>query len=201
MDTGLIKKIAVTFEVAGSQLSEAAMEMIASDLSGYPAHAVSLALDKCRAEVNGRLTIAHVIQRIDDGRPGVEEAWNMLPKTEAETAVLTSEIMEAFGACVSLMDEGDMIGARMAFKEKYSAVLSDARAKGAPVKWSASLGHSVAGRECALREAVSRGRLPAKYACALLPDINFYRDEPALESGGAGDMLNGLIAGVGSLDD
>lgn len=195
-----MKKIAITFEVAGTTLSEAAIEVIVADLSTYPPEAVSLALDKCRSEVKGRLTPAHIIERINDGRPGVEEAWNMLPKTEAETAVLTTEIMEAFGACVSMMDDGDMIGARMAFKEKYTAVLSDARAMGAPVKWQASLGHSVSGRECVLREAVNRGRLPVSHAYALLPDADFSSNEPLLEGGIVENMFGGIVKSIDDLD-
>lgn len=198
MESSLIKKIAVTFEVTGSTLSEAAIEIVITQLSAYPEHAVSLALDKCMAEVKGRLTPAHIIERIDDGRPGVEEAWNLLPKTEAETSVMTREMMTAFGACCDLMDIGDMVGARMAFKEKYTSLLSDSRAHNDPIEWVPSLGHDKSGRECVIREAVKCGKLPVKNAIAMLPESDFSKDVAQIEARNAEaeQKLEGIVSGV-----
>jgi hypothetical protein len=60
-------------------------------------------LGRCRREVKGVLTVSDVVSRIEDGRPGVEQAWSMLPITESQTAVWTDEMAAAFGACEALI--------------------------------------------------------------------------------------------------
>lgn len=196
MESNLIKKIAATFELTGATLSEGAIDMVITQLSGFESSSVSVALDKCLNEVKGRLTPAHIIERIDDGRPGVEEAWNMIPKNEDETVVWTSEISEAYGACYSLLNDGDTIGARMAFKEKYEAILSDSRASGKPVSWSASLG-SPAGRECVLKSAVESGKLSYRAAVAMLTERRFSGDAPKVLERGPDAKLAKILNGIG----
>lgn len=107
----------------------------------------------------------------NDGRPGAEEAWAIALRgaDESETVVTTPEIVEAFGICQSVLETGDEVGARMAFKEAYSRLVSHARAAGRPVNWSASLGWDIAKREGALRQAEAAGLLPASTVAALLP--------------------------------
>lgn len=170
----LLKAIAVTAELTGTQLSAAAARVMADDLATYPEHQVMGALTRCRRELKGRLTVADVVSRLDDGRPGAEEAWAMLPKDEATTAVWTEEMTTAYGVAAPLIGE-DNVAARMAFKEAYLSAVTKARGEGRPVKWTATLGHDVHGREAVLREAVKHGRLFAEYVSALLP----HRDDPA----------------------
>jgi predicted ester cyclase len=170
----VIQAIAVTAELTGTQLSKAAAEVFAADLAEHPAEAVLVALDRCRKEIRGRLTLADVIARIreNDGRPGIEEAWAMLPRTEAESAVLTDEMATAMGAAAPLLAEGDAIAARMAFKEVYSREVTAARAAGKPVRWFASMGHDTAGREAVVRQAVALGRLSREQAVKHLPHLD-----------------------------
>jgi hypothetical protein len=113
-----------------------------------------------------------------DGRPGVEEAWSICAKSlndESVTIVWTDEMAEAFGAALSLSD--DRIAARMAFKERYESLVSEARRHGKSVRWTPSLGHDPNGREAPLIEAVKRGRLGVQHVAGLLP----YRDKPSAE--------------------
>jgi hypothetical protein len=151
----LIKAIAVTAELTGTQLSEAAAKIFAADLSQYPLPQVLAALTRCRREVKGRLVLADVISRIDDGRPGVEEAWAMIPKNEDVSAVWTQEMQAAMLVAGPLLYE-DAVAARMAFKEAYTRECQKARDSGVPVKWQATLGFSQAGREEAQHEAKNR---------------------------------------------
>lgn len=65
--------------------------------------------------------------------PDPEEAWNMAPKSESETAWVCQEIMVALCACQDSIDRGDMIGARKAFLESYGAQLR--QASGQPTWW------------------------------------------------------------------
>lgn len=106
-----------------------------------------------------------------DGRPGAEEAWALcLPAiSELETVVWTAEMRDAFGTCRTVLERGDEVGARMAFKEAYTRMAADAVRNGRPVKWEISIGHDAQKREKAITHAVNFGRLPAPQVAGLLP--------------------------------
>ena len=167
----VIKAVAVTAELCGRTFSEAAAGVFCDDLRGYKPQQVLRALARCRREVKGVLTTADVINRIDDGRPGVEEAWALLPANEEATVVWTAEMAEAHGICSPLLHAGDRIGARMAFKEVYTRLLAQARDEAAPAKWTASLGSDLEARKRALAAAVEDGRLAAEDAYGMCPAL------------------------------
>ena len=169
--TDLIKAVAVTAELCGRVFSPEAAAVFVGDLAAYPERAVIAALARCRKEVRGLLTISDVISRIDDGRPGAEEAFAMLPKREDDSVVWTLEMSQAFGVCVGLLDAGDTVAARMAFKETYQRLVSQSRDKGEPVRWHPSLGHDPRGREAVLKDAVERGRISIEHARELVPAL------------------------------
>lgn len=166
----VIEAIAVTAELCGRTFSPAAAMVFAGDLDGFPEPAVLAALTRCRKEVRGMLTIQDVVSRMDDGRPGVEEAWAMIPRDENTTVVWTAEMAHACGVASPLMAEGDMIGARMAFKESYAKAIAEARDRCVAVRWTPSMGASHSGREAALAEAVRLGRLTLDHAVLVLGD-------------------------------
>lgn len=155
----LIQAVAVTAELCGRVFSEGAARMFVNDLGAYPEPAVLKALTRCRREVKGMLTIQDVVSRIDDGRLGVEEAWAMMPFSESQSVVWTEEMSQAFGIALPLLNEGEKVAARMAFKEAYQRLISEARDAGKPVVWTPSLGHDKGGREPILSEAIAKGRL------------------------------------------
>lgn len=178
----LIEAIAVTAELTGTKLSDMAAEVMFNDLSMYPENKIFSALTKCRRELKGRLTIAEIISRIDDGRPGVEEAWGMVPKSEYESVVWTEEMALAMRNAGDLLDSGDAVGARMAFKESYVKLCQQARDIQKPVTWQVSLGYDKNGHEGALIEAVRLGRLPVAHAKQFLPHIeDILENKPMLE--------------------
>lgn len=128
------------------------------------------ALTRCRREIRTRLTVADIVARIDDGRPGPEEAWaHVAPMLgdESATIVWTEEEKLAFFACSALND--NPIAARMTFLETYRKAALEARSEGSPVRWQHSLGHNAAGREAALLDATTRGRLSLTHVMGLLP--------------------------------
>jgi hypothetical protein len=170
---GISEQIQATAELCGQPLSKMALAVLVMDLDGYPPQQVIGALRLCRREHRGRLTAEAIVSRLDDGRPGVEEAWSMIPHSEAGSVVWTDEMATAFGAASPLLAMGDHIAARMAFREVYQAAVSRARDARTPPVWRPSLGWDVAGRETALREAVEKGRLSAEQATALLPPGRF----------------------------
>jgi len=116
--------------------------------------------------------IEQVGRMLSNERPGVEEAWAMLPASEDDTIVWTAEMAEAHAACAPLLADGDKIAARMTFKEVYAKAVTKAVAAGVPVSWSASLGWDMEKRKRVLAAAVEAGKLPAIAAreeCPALP--------------------------------
>jgi hypothetical protein len=118
---------------------------------------------------------AEVIALIDkmhpDGRVGVEEAWAMIPRDEYRTVVMSQEMAEALKFAQPLLNEGDQIAARMAFKEAYTHLVDENRRLGVAVKWFASLGQDPLQRDSAIKEAVRLGRLGSDHANRLLPSL------------------------------
>jgi len=176
----IAKALAVTAEVCGTDLSHEAARAMVHELAAYDPASVANALRRCQREVTGRLSLAAIVQRIDDGHPGAEEAWAICPRDEAQTVVWTDEICEAFGSVLDMVAADDWIGARMAFKDRYSTLVRDSRDAKRTASWSPSLGHSAAGRASALSEAVAQGRLTAEQVAPILPAET---EAPALTDG------------------
>lgn len=158
--------LAVTAEVCGTEFSEPAALAIIGEIEKHPELEVLKALKRCMTELTGRLTLAAIIDRIDDSRPGVEEAWAMIPHgDESQTYVSTHEMAEAYGIVQHL----DAIAARMAFREAYGKIIARNRSADVPVGWFPCLGTDKAGREIVLSEAVRIGRLSQTQVAGLLP--------------------------------
>lgn len=164
----LLEELAATVELCGSTYSPAAARILAADLEGFPEPAISRALRRCRLEVKGRLTPAEIISRIDDGHPTAEEAWSLIPRTEEASAVWTDQMREAYFVARPLLEARDQVAARMAFKERYSVLLAEAREHKEPPKWTASLGADPHERASVLTHAVEQGRLGVEYAAGML---------------------------------
>lgn len=169
--SALLEAVAVTAELCGRIFSAPAAKVFVADLAAYPEHQVMCALRRCRREVKGVLAVQDVVSRLDDGRLGAEEAWAMLPKNEADSVVWTAEMAEALRTAQPLLDDGDRVGARMAFKQAYDRLVAQARDAGRPADWQVSLGHDPRSRDAALREAVERGRIPFDYAQVVSPKL------------------------------
>lgn len=168
----LIQAIAVTAELCGRTLSPEAARVFVDDLRGFDSAMVAGALKRCRKEVRGSLTVQDVVSRLDDGRPGPEEAWASIPNGEGASVVWTVEMSQAWGVAAALIDAGETVAARMAFKETYTRLVNQARDHGQPVKWLVSLGHDPRARTGVLALAVQQGKISAAEAhemCPLLP--------------------------------
>lgn len=177
----LIMAIAATAELCGKVYSPAAARMLAHDLDGYDETGVMAALTRCRKELDGKpFNVAAVIARIDDGHPGIEEAWAMMPMAETQSVVWTQEMADAFGLARPLLESGDRIGARMTFKEAYQKAVVLARDAKRPAKFLPSLGSDVAGRESVIRDAIDRGRLTVSHARAFVPQLETEHDQQYL---------------------
>ncbi len=165
----LIKAIAVTAELMGTEWSEEAARAVAEELSQYRLEDVKIALTECRKSLKGRLTLADILDRIPSGHPGPEVAWASIAKAmgnEALTLVWTDQMREAYGVASQLAD--DTVQARLAFKEAYTELVKKARLAGVKPNWTVSLGHDPSGREAALSAAVAKGQIPYEHAKKLV---------------------------------
>lgn len=165
----LTQELGATAEICGTVLSEMAAQLLAEEVSRYPEAYVRGALARCRRDLKGRMTLAEIVSRLDDGRPGPDEAWAMLPWREDQTAVLTDEMMQAQGAVRGAYEEGDRVGARFAFRETYVRLVNEARETCKPVDWQVSLGWDKTGREGPIKESVAKCRLTPSEARQFIP--------------------------------
>ena len=165
-----MQEVLVTSEICGFALSEMAALAFAEQLEGYDDQVLRGALRRCQRELKGRLTLVDVLSRLDDGRPGVDEAWAMLPWDEETTVVLTEEMLEAQGV-VRHTYETDKIAARNAFKEVYLRLVAHAREEGRKPVWQVSMGWTPSGREAPIIEAAQKGRLTVEDVLYHLPQI------------------------------
>lgn len=109
----------------------------------------------------------HIIEQIEraarnDGRPGPEEAWaiSLTARSEDDTVVWTAECAQAWASAKPVMDMGDEVGARMAFREAYTRLVAEARARSEASAWEVSEGFDVDRRRIAVTAAIEAGRIP-----------------------------------------
>lgn len=167
------------YEMHGKTVTPKAKALFFAAMGRYSLEVVRQALSSHMVDkVSGKFppVPAHLVAQIEgradgDGRPGVEEAWALsLPAIdEAETVVWTEEMRDAFMLCRPVLDRGDEVGARMAFKEAYLRMVVEAGRSNRPVKWEATLGHDPQRRVQAIERAAAVGRLPAPQVSLLLP--------------------------------
>lgn len=182
-------KIRVCAEVVGATLTDAAILVMAKRLEGYPSADVDVALGRCAEECSRRLALADILERLPCGHPGADEAWAIASRAldEDETVVWTRQMAQAWQTSRAV--EG-AIGQRMAFRETYSRLVSEARHS--PPRWEVSLGFDVSGRARPILDAVQAGRLPEE-SLALAPgaperaaELEPGQPSKALPSGGEG---------------
>ena len=182
----VLKAIAATDELTGTELSEAALLVFEADLAGYPEADVLAALTRCRRELRGRLTIADVLDRMSTvgGHPTANEAWAMVLASldESETVVWTDQVAEAAAVARPILEAGDEVGARMAFRDAYERIV---RERADEPRWFPSLGSDAVRREAALDRAVADGRLRREHVDGLLP--------PPINA--KGHVIAGLLSG------
>lgn len=193
---GLVDALCATAEAMGSTLSATAAAMIANDLEIYDVGTLIDALQACRREVAGKLSLQAILQRIEvkDGRPGRDEAWAiaLASNDEFETVVMTNEIQLALSAARPVLDAGDKVGARMAFISAYDRFVTEARTHAQPVSWYPSLGFDAGRRIAAVNAAAQLNRIPQERAQLLIADMTH---EPISEDGRAiAGLLTGTVA-------
>ena len=187
----------------GDAVTTERLEACAEDLADISREALALAFVKVRREYEyPKLPPVSYIRKMAgagphaDGRPGPEEAWARMPKgdrMEEDTIVWTEEERAAYFACRPLLIDGDQIGARMAFKERYEKELAQARSQARTAEWTISAGFDVEQRLSALASAVQEKRINLDAAIQFVPGErrnDFAHMLPAAETKG---LLTGEI--------
>lgn len=129
----------------------------ASELGGFSAEEIKRGLDACRAS-KFPPTLPEFISLCRPAasvRPSADEAWAIAikAKDESETIVWTEDMAQAWGLCKPVLDAGDEVGARMAFRAAYERISG----LGGPVRWTVSTGWDAEKRVIALEKAKSLG--------------------------------------------
>ena len=164
----LIDMLVLTAEICGTDLKATAAALMAKDLEDYELSLIEKALTKVRRENKGRLSLAAIIECIDDPKApmGVDQAWAFAVAAriwdEEATLVIPRAILQAFP--LALWNTGDKVAARMAFKDAYPKCLAEC---GDEVL--VSLGWDAEGRRSAIDEAVMNGVITQARASKLLP--------------------------------
>ena len=161
-------------EAFGEPLTDQRQDIYFGGLADIPQDQLRVAFRRARYELKWFPKLAELRGlagalpgALNDGRPGPEEAWARMPKgerMEEDSVVWCEEERIAYGACRSLLLEGDLIGARMAFKERYEKELTEARSQARPAQWSMSGGYDVEHRLSTLATAVEQKRLALESA-------------------------------------
>lgn len=175
----LVNEITVLAEAFGEGVTAERQAIYAEALSDIGQDQLRVAFRRARLGLRWFPKIAElrelagvVSSASNDGRPGPEEAWARMPKgehMEDDSIVWCEEERVAYAACRSLLLEGDLIGARMAFKERYERELAAARSLGTPVRWTVSAGYDVENRLITLASAVEEGRISLENALNFVP--------------------------------
>lgn len=101
-----------------------------------------------------------------------DEAWALMPKSEMDSCMLTNETAQAMAAASPLLEAGDRIAARMAFRGAYERLVEQAKIDGRQPTFFPSLGNDVPGRAAMLGAAVKAGQYPLDSAIGLLPEFS-----------------------------
>lgn len=190
----LLEQLYATAEVLGSEIKPAAASLMIRDMRQYDRSEVEQALARCRSEINGRLTLAAILDRMPSANAWLSpnEAWALAldAQDDVRTVIWTDEIARAAGVAQPVLDQGDKVGARMAFIAAYEREVAAAKAEGGAPRWWPSLGSSPELRREAIEKGVKDGLLPAPKVEHLLPSP---AGPAAAEEGGDPEKVQAML--------
>jgi hypothetical protein len=168
-----IKKLIVNdADFWNAPMTEGRVNAFAEQLQGFVPEEIYEAQKHFRNEAGRtRMPMPADLKDHMSGFPSAEEMFALLPRSEADSAVVTDEGAIALGACRSLLDAGDFHGARLAFNAAYETAVSEAKRAGKKAKWFASLGFDMLGREKAVLDAIDKNRITVSAALDWVPHL------------------------------
>lgn len=143
-------------------------------LAGYPDGAVKAAAESHIMSCKFKPQLADIKGACDaqlDGQwLGADEAWALAPKSEHDSAMMTDEIAQAVADATPLLEMGDKVAARMAFKDSYTRLVEQARIAGRQPRYFPSFGSDHHGRTKMLAQAVQKGQVSIDRAIEWQPE-------------------------------
>jgi hypothetical protein len=166
------KILDVTFDLIGKSaaakvISAEAKAMFFNDLKRYPLEYIEAALQAHRMDADrGRFTptVADIASQIERRRPmqwvSADEAWAAAPKLENQPAIVNSTVVQALATAQPLMDAGDMVAARMAFKGTYERLVAMAKLDRRGPEYFLSPGGTFEEQQAVIDQGQMQGLLP-----------------------------------------
>lgn len=158
----------------GRELTESVLVRYLDLLDDVPAEIVDQAIRSHQLDPErGRFfpLVADIRAKVPgQAKLSADEAWAVCLKSMDEwaTVVVSDVIMAARAIALPILESGDKIGARMAFREAYDRILTD---RGGKQGWYISLGFDKGHREEVALQAVQSGMISMDDAIALVPDL------------------------------
>jgi hypothetical protein len=115
---------------------------------------------------------------------------------ERDSVCISDAIMDARLAAAPMWQDGDKIGARMAFRDAYDRAMLTPKTRGERPVWMLSVGHDPERRVEAAKAAVASGLLSSEAAKAYLP-APMVTPEGAAIAG----LLTGNVVALPNTDD
>lgn len=115
--------------------------------------------------------VAGCTAQLDGNWPSADEAWGLMPKSESESAMLTTEMSQAMAAATPLLEARDKTAARMTFRETYNRLVERAKIEGRNPSYYPSFGTDAQGRVSMLANAVNAKQIGLDRATELLPEF------------------------------
>lgn len=150
------------------------LEMWWDALKGFPDGAIKASAVRHITTSQFKPHLADIVKgcaaQLDGNWIGPDEAWALMPKSESDSAMLTDEIAQAMAAATPLLEMGDKVAARMAFKDAYGRLVEKAKIEGRLPRFFPSFGSDAAGRVTVLANAVRAGQITLDHATNVLPE-------------------------------
>ena len=175
MEIEIAKAIALlTAEYDLQPFTDDRVEMWMSALSKFPPGSVKRSAESYILSNKFRPQLADIVTgcaaQMSGNWIGADEAWAMMPKSESDSAMLTDEIAQAMAAASPLLEGGDKVAARMAFKDAYNRLTEKAKIDGRQPVYFPSFGTDAPGRVTVLANAVRAGQIGLERATEALPE-------------------------------
>ena len=171
--------IEITAEISGNPFKPQVIALMVEDLAEWEINEIQAALNACRREVKGRLSLKDIIDRLtkkSDELPSADEMWGAIYDfctDERKSSVLPEMAFKALestnGGIWGLIQDGDKIGARMAFKAAYERLSQGFNGK---VQYSVRLGTDSEERKTAIQAAYKQGLIDKSQALQYLPELD-----------------------------
>lgn len=163
----------ITTEYDLTPFSDERVEMWMQALSHFPTGSVMKATRSYITTNKFKPQLADIVAgcaaQLDGNWLGADEAWALMPKSESDSAMLTNEMAQAMAAAAPLLEMGDRVAARMAFRDTYNRLIERAKLEARTPSYFPSFGSDEAGRVSMLANAVNAKQITLDRATQALP--------------------------------